>query len=212
MIKQNKKLIIITSLITLLPLLIGITLWNRLPETMVTHWNMNNEPDGFMSKGAVVFGMPFMMVALHLVCIFATLADPKHKNISNKIFTLVLWIIPVLSLLLSAMTYGQAFFEEINVGFIVIFALGAMFTVIGNYLPKCKQSYTVGIKLPWTLSDSENWNKTHRLAGAVWVTGGVLIMLTSFLAKPAVTFGILLAMVLVPTVYSYIYYVKHKNV
>ena len=89
--------------------------------------------------------------------------------------------------------------------------MGALFVVIGNYLPKCKQSYTVGIKIPWTLNDEENWNKTHRLAGFLWVIGGVVIMATAFLGTFWLFFVVLIPMVIVPFVYSYSLYKKSSK-
>ena len=90
--------------------------------------------------------------------------------------------------------------------------MGILFLVIGNYLPKCKQNYTIGIKLPWTLNDEENWNKTHRFAGVVWTICSIVIIVGSFFNKGAfyTTFPSLFVMVFAPLIYSYIYYRKHR--
>ena len=45
------KTLIITGVIALLPILIGIFLWDKLPGQIAIHFNLNNEPDGFASKG-----------------------------------------------------------------------------------------------------------------------------------------------------------------
>ena len=86
--------------------------------------------------------------------------------------------------------------------------LGVVFIAIGNYLPKCKQNYTIGIKISWTLASEENWNKTHRLAGWVWVGGGIVMMLSGFFGILWLTFLPVAIMVLVPLVYSYILHKK----
>ncbi len=211
MIKKHLKTIIITSLITLVPMIVGIVLWNKLPAEIPTHFGINNEPDDYSSKAFVVFGMPVLMLAMHLVCILATKLDPKNKNYSDKVFTMVLYIIPAVSLLICGMIYPIALGKEIRVGLIVILFMGLLFTVLGNYLPKCKPSYTVGIKLPWTLHDSENWTKTHALAGKLWVAGGLLIIATAFLENPVIFFSIVVVMVLVPTVYSCLLYKNKKD-
>lgn len=211
MIKKHIKTIIITSVLTLTPMLVGIILWNKLPQLLPTHFDINNNPDSYSSKAFVVFGMPFIMLAMHIVCIFATKLDPKNKNYSDKVFTLILYIIPAVSLIMCAMIYPVALGKEIRVGFIVCLFLGLLFTVTGNYLPKCKPSYTVGIKLPWTLEDSENWTKTHSLAGKIWVVGGLIIMAMAFTENPVILFTVLFVMVLVPTVYSYILFKNKKD-
>lgn len=109
------------------------------------------------------------------------------------------------------MVYATALGHKISVEIIMPLFMGALFVVIGNYMPKCKQSYTLGIKLPWTLDDEENWNKTHRLAGFLWVIGGVVIMASAFLGKFWLFFVVLVPMVIIPTVYSYILYRNKKN-
>ena len=210
MIKKHIKTIIITSILILAPMLVGIILWDKLPAQVPTHFGVNNQPDSYSSKAFAVFGMPLLMLALHIVCVLATKLDPKMKGINDKVFTLVLYIIPAVSLLICAVIYPVALGKEIRVGLIAILFMGLIFTVTGNYLPKCKPSYTVGIKLPWTLEDSENWNKTHALAGKLWFAGGLIIIATAFLDSPVIFFTITAALVLVPTVYSFTLY-KNKR-
>lgn len=211
MIKKHMKTIIITSVLTLAPMIVGIILWDKLPMEIPTHFNTNNEPDGYSSKAFAVFGIPLLMLAMQLMCVFATKLDPKMKSISDKIFTLVLFIIPAVSLLMCTMIYPVALGKEIQVGTVAMLFLGLIFTITGNYLPKCKQSYTVGIKLPWTLEDSENWNKTHTFAGKLWFVGGLIIIVTSFLESPVIFFGITAVMVIVPTAYSFLLYKNKKD-
>lgn len=208
MIKKNLPKLIITSLITLIPLVIGLILWDKLPDRVPVHWNVNGDVDGFATKAQAVFLMPLVLVAFHWICVLVTLLDPKKQNINDKMFTLVLWIIPVISFLCNSLVYATALGHKISVEIIMPLFMGALFVVIGNYMPKCKQSYTMGIKLPWTLDDEENWNKTHRLAGFLWVIGGVIIMATAFLGAFWLFFVMLIPMVLVPTVYSYLHYKK----
>ena len=63
MLKQHKKTIILTSLLTLLPIPMGLLLWNRFPETMAIHWGITGEADGYARPGFAVFGLPLMMLA-----------------------------------------------------------------------------------------------------------------------------------------------------
>ena len=86
MIKQHKKMLILTSVITLLPIFIGLLLWRQLPASVATHFGVDNQPDGYCSKAFAVFGLPVMMLFFHLICIVATNIDPKRKNISKKVF------------------------------------------------------------------------------------------------------------------------------
>lgn len=210
--KKNKVLIIVTAIICLLPILVGVILWDQLPEQIPSHWGINGEVDDWSSKPFAVFFFPALLCGIHLLCVFASTMDPKHKNYAPQMFRLVLWICPVLSLLLNSIVYSFALgYDMLNVPMIISTLVGIMFIIVGNYLPKCRQSYTMGIKLPWTLNDEGNWNATHRVGGWVWMFCGIAILATAFLGIFWILIGILLVAVIVPTVYSYVYYRKHKN-
>ena len=205
MLKANRKTLIIASIVTVLPALIGILCWDRLPDVMATHFGINNEADGFSSKAFAVFGLPAVLLAILWLVAFVTSQDPKRQNISPKMFTLGLWIAPVVSLVIAATMYPVNLGYAVDIAFFAELLIGLLFIIIGNYLPKARQNYTIGIRIPWTLANEENWNRTHRLAGYLWMICGVLMILlclTRLLPAPW-TVGLLLIMVLVPCGYSY---------
>ena len=203
MIKKNWKTLVLTSIITLIPIVVGLLLWNQLPEQMPTHWGINGEVDAWSSKAFAVFFFPILLLALHWLCVAASCADPKSKDYHPKMIALVLWICPVIGLVISTLRYSAALGYALAVESILPLLMGLLFIIIGNLLPKCRQSYTMGIKLPWTLNNEENWNKTHRFGGKVWVVGGVIIMATAFAGSFWILLGVLIVMVALPTVYSY---------
>ena len=205
MLKANRKTLIIASIVTILPVLIGIICWNRLPDVMATHFGMNNEADGFSSKAFAVFGLPLILLAVLWVGAFVTAHDPKRQNISPKMFSLMLWIAPVISLVAAATIYPVNLGYELDIAFFSELLLGLMFIMIGNYLPKARQNYTIGIRIPWTLANEENWNRTHRLAGYLWMICGILMIIISLTRVVSAEWliGILLIMVLVPCMYSF---------
>ena len=206
---KNKKTLIITSLICLLPMLVGALVYSRLPEQVATHFDLQGNPDGWSSRAFAVFGLPGILLAVNLLIPFALQADPKHKNMSGALVNIVVWTVPVVSLLCSGLTLGRALGYDLRIEVVLPVFMGVLFILIGNYLPKTKQSYTMGIKLPWTLASEENWNRTHRLAGFLWVLGGAYFIVMSFIGWSLIAFLIPIAlMVLVPTVYSYLLYRK----
>ena len=207
---KNKKMLALTSAVILLPMLAGLVLWNRLPESIPVHWNVAGEVDDYGSRAMVVFGLFGFLLAIHWFCILATTLDPKNKEQTEKAFLLVYWIVPVLSLVLAVLTYSTALGAAISVNTVLPVFLGLLFTVIGNLMPKCRRNYTIGIKIPWTLENEENWNVTHRLAGKVWVIGGLLTIAVGLLAVPVwVVLAVLLVMAFLPIGYSYYWYKKH---
>ena len=208
MIKKNLKTLIITTIVILLPILAGIYLWDQLPEQLPYHWNASGEVDGWCGKPIAVFGMPFLLVAIQWICALGTAADPKKANHSEKVMQLILWIIPVISVVMHTLVYMTALGTAVQVEMVMPLFIGLVFTIIGNYLPKCKQSYTIGIKIPWTLHSEENWNRTHRFAGRLWLVCGLGIMLTTFFGGFWVFLPIVLIIVLAPMVYSYLLHRK----
>lgn len=211
MIKKNLKTLIISSIVILLPILAGVILWDKLPQEMPIHWNLEGEVDGVCSKSFAVLLMPLIMLAFHLVCFFITSADPKKQNHSPKMMTLVLWIVPAINTVITATTYATVMGKGTSVNVIICVFMGLLFVIIGNYLPKCKQNYTMGIKLPWTLNSEENWNKTHRMAGRLWVIGGVVITFTGFFGFLWLTFPVAITMALLPVAYSYVLHCRNKE-
>ena len=203
MIKKNLKTIIATALITLSPMIIGFILWERLPEQIATHFGVSGEADGYSSKSFAVFGLPFMMLFFHLICVLATKADPKHTNITEGNMKLVLWITPSISLILCVLCYAYSLNRSVPVTTVIIVFMGMLFVIIGNFMPKVKQNYSLGIKIPPTLHDKENWYKTHRFAGKIWVIGGVIICLTAVFENIFVFMAVTLILVFAPVVYSY---------
>lgn len=209
---KNKKLMILTMVLTtlvcLLPLVYGLMIFDRLPDEIPTHWNFAGEVDDYSSKGFAVFGMPVLLAVLNLVVQIGMAADPKHVNNSEKIKIMIAWFVPVLTLVVVPICLLAAQGIQIDVGFVITLVIGILFLLIGNYLPKCRQNYTIGIKVPWTLNSEENWNKTHRLAGFVWILGSLLIIFSAFFGHEIVLFPAVLFMVLIPVVYSFALYKK----
>lgn len=211
MIKRNKGTLLLTTVILLLPLVIGLALWNKLPEQVPMHWNIEGEVDGWGSKAMLVFVLPMFLVGLQWIGALVTSLDPRNKDIHGKPLQLALWICPFISLLVHTLVYAKVLGYDISVEIIMQLVMGLMFMVIGNFLPKCKRNNTLGIKLPWTLNDDEIWNKTHRLTGRVWVFGGAIIAATAVFGNFIVSFAITMLMVLIPTVYSYLLYRRKKK-
>ena len=210
--KEHKGKLILSSALVLLPLLAGLMLWYQLPEQLPMHWNAAGEIDGWGSRWMVVCGEPLFLLAIHWVCVVACFIDPKNKGQNRKALGLVLWICPAVSLLAGFMSLSAALGMELRIDKLVPIFLGILFIVIGNYLPKCKQNYTIGIRVMWALDDEENWAATHRFAAGLWVGFGGTILVLAFVPWTEISLWIILGLALLaslaPVLYSYIFYRK----
>lgn len=204
-----KRTTILTTIVCLIPVILGIFFYPRLPETIAIHWDVNGNPDGWASKmiGGIVF--PGILVLVNIAFPLLLKTDPKYNNMNEKVKQLLHWIIPIVSIFCSGATLAAALGKDVNFSLLVPMFMGLLFAAIGNYLPKMTQSYTVGIKIPWTLHSEENWNRTHRMAGFLWVIGGIAIIITGALGIGTICLIVITAiMVLVPVIYSYLLYRK----
>ena len=186
MIAENKGKLLVSSLVILLPGLLG--------------WRMAWE--------AVI------LLAAHWLCLLLVFADKRNRQgQSKKAIGLVFWLLPVISLLSGAVVAGlQRGYDGADFMFILMnLGFGLLFLLIGNYMPKFRQNATIGIRVKWTLENEENWNVTHRFGGKVWVAAGLACMIAALLpsAAMAVVFtAAIVAAAVVPCVYSYLYYRK----
>lgn len=207
--KQNRGKIILTSLATLLPCLIGLILWPRLPEQMPIHFDFSGTADGWNSKPFAVFAIPGFLFACHIICTLAMLYDPKGENIGRKIISVLMWVMPVVSVTTSMCIYAYALNVQINVTTIFMSLMGVLNIVMGNMMPKLRHNYTVGIRTSWTLADPENWYHTHRVGGWAWVITGIIMLAASLWMSICLLLVLLAAATAVPVVYSFVYYKRH---
>ena len=115
-----------------------------------------------------------------------------------------------MSVIVNGITYAAALGMEIEVGIIISILVGILLIALGNYMPKLQQNYTIGIRVPWTLNSTENWNRTHRLGGKTFILGGFLLIIAGFLGSVMGDYGTLAALIVivlicagVPAVYSF---------
>jgi len=206
-------------LLALAPIILVAVLYSRLPETIPMNWGLSGEP----SRGhkAHIWWLAGLSPAIAGLFMLLPKIDPRGKNYEKfrgfyDAFALfmMLFLLGIVGMILSE-SFNPG---RIQVHFVVIAFLGILFIFLGNMLPKFKSNFFAGIKTPWTLSNNEVWNKTHRLAGFLFFFGGVLITVLNFFISGTLMFvillGILAVMVLVPIIMSYKWYqklVENKN-
>ena len=132
------------------------------------------------------------------------LSKSKYKN--NFVITIGKATIPLVMLITFVISVFYGLGKEINVMVIISIFVGFLLILIGNYLPKTKRNYTVGIKLPWTLNSDENWNKTHRLAGYFFILGGIFFLFTPFIGNEYLIFLTIMIIGIIPAIYSFYLY------
>lgn len=215
--KQNKKFEAACWALVLLPLVLAAVCWPTLPDVIPGHWNVAGEIDAWAGKGQI-FLFPLISAACNLLFMLLPKLDPKKENyerfekvyrIFRVIFLLFMLLMSVMMLIVGYDPYAMPMEKGISV------AVGLMFLVLGNYMPKFKHNYFVGIKTPWTLASEQVWNRTHRLGGYCFAAAGAAIFLAALLTRGELLFGVMMGAIILcilpPLVASYIWYKKEKE-
>ena len=211
MIKKYWTWTLLSTLLTLSPILFGLAVWNRLPEVMAVHWGFLGAENGYMARGLAVFMLPLILAVINLAVIFIILYDNSKRDQSEKVMRLIFFLVPIVSVYSGAIIYSTAFGLKIGISTVTGVLFAVLFFLIGNYLPKCKQNSTVGIKISYTLANEENWNKTHRFGGKLFVIASPVMLIASFLPPLYFAIGItavFLTVTVTPIVYSYKIYIR----
>lgn len=196
--------------VCLLPFAIGAVFYGRMPEQMATHFDFNFQPDDYSSREFALFGIPAFMTAIFVLCVGMLEVDPKKRGMNDRLKTITRWIVPILSIIVQCIIISYALDNSLNLVRFIPILVGALILLIGNYLPKCRQNYTMGIKLPWTLNSEENWERTHRFGGKMYVIAGLCMILAAFFSGyvSTIIFALSLVACFIPAIYSFVLYKK----
>lgn len=203
---NNNSTLLVTTVICLIPMILGLLTFKDLPAQMPVHFNNAGDPDNYLPKTLAVYGLPLLQALINLYVHFRVNRDPKIDNSSRVIRQAAKWVVPVISVIFMPLNIVLALGAKIPIAMIGTALAGIVIVICGNYLPKNRQNYTIGFKLPWTLNSEENWNKTNRFAGFVWVIGGLIIIANAFLSKWVLSIPVLFSLVILPVLYSFIIY------
>lgn len=207
---KRDRLLWITTIICFLPLILSFILYDKLPKEIAIHFNYAGVADNYVPKAVGAFGLPILMAIINIFIHVKLNNDPKKMNSPAALKYLGKWSSPILSVILLPITLFIALGYKIPIQIVSLGFVGIIIVASGNYLPKCKQNYTIGIRLPWTLNSEVNWNKTHHMAGYLWILGGISMIILSCTQMQSIllTFIILSVIIIIPCYYSYWLYKK----
>lgn len=214
--KQEMKKDWYLFLLILVMFLSGIALYPRLPDQIPIHWNIEGEVDDYASRFWGVFMLPFTNLLVLLTFTFMPLLDPRKENYPkfSRSYRAIKAITVVFFAVLHFLVLAFALGYELDISRIVVVGAALLFIVMGNYLPKVKHNYFVGVRVPWTLASEKVWKKTHRFAGKLFVISGIIIFLSIFVSE-IIRFWLIMICALVTSlasmVYSYLVYRQEEG-
>lgn len=188
----------------------------KLPEQVAMHWNLEGEADNFMGRFWGAFMMPLLGLGILLLMIFLPVIDPRRENYTkfSKSYRLIRIGLVLFFAVIHIVALGVNLGYNIDIGKIVSLGIGILFILIGNYMPKIRHNYFLGIKVPWTLASEKVWRKTHRLAGKLYVLAGIIVLLSVFLGDKVRFWIVMIAIIgssVASIVYSYFVYREEER-
>lgn len=196
--KINYKILLVTCIVTLFPIILGLIFYNKLPDTVAIHFDINNNPNGYFSKNAFVFGMPALMVILQIICCMSVDVTDKYPEANRKMKMVGKWIIPILTIVLYVVTAMYAIGNKLDIRKIVMIILGILFVVIGNYLPKTKGQ----INMLQKISEQE-YRKVSKVFGYLMIVNGLLFIISNLFSQYVSVFVVCLVIVEIIVLWLY---------
>lgn len=187
----------------------ALAVYARLPQRVPSHWNLRGEVDGWMDKPWGPLAQPLIAtVMLGLLWVLPRI-DPRRANLERfaEDRRLLVNLIILFFAVVQVATLGHALGWPVEVDRVVPASIGLLFVGLGNYLPRIRSNWFMGIRTPWTLSSERVWRDTHRVGGRAFVAAGLLMALGALLphGARAWTTGLAIAVAFaLPLVYSYV--------
>ena len=183
---------------------------------MVQHWGVGGTPTWAAPKPLAIFILPITLAVLHLIVSTIVTSDTAVQKNPKKIQQMVLWLVPAISIFTNLGVLLANLNTNLDIGIIILPFVGLLLIIIGNYLPKTRQNYFIGIRVPWTLNDTDNWYKTHKLAGKTCILTGFLFIIGAAMPQTpdmlmTLLISVLVLVAVIPIAYSYIIHREQKN-
>ena len=132
--------------------------WFHLPSgtSIPIHWGADGQPDHFAHGPFALFMTPAMTALIAMVFWVIPLLEPRRFNIdaSGKFY--------------------RALHTGTSVSNVVVATVCLLIIVVGNYLGKTRSMFLAGVRTPWTLTSEYSWQRTHSLAGKLFIAAGAL--------------------------------------
>ncbi len=197
--------------------LAGLLLWNRLPDQMASHWNINDQVDGYMPKFWGVFLLPLITLGMFVLFLVVPSIDPLKANIAQfrEAFNLFIVLIVGFMLYLYGLTLAWSLgYNNFRMSGAMLPAIGLLFIFIGFMMRQAKRNFFIGIRTPWTLSSDTVWNETHRVGAVLFMISGTLAFLGGFFGGTTafwMMFAPIIGSTLFLLVYSYVLYQRETK-
>jgi len=217
--KKFTKIDLLALFIFLVPWIYTLYIYPSLPASVPVHFGPNGKPDRYGSPAEFMTGIIVISIITlftYVLLRFLPAIDPKKtaKYSMGTFNKIGIALVLLMSMINVTITYSTIH-EGMAIEKFLFPALGLFFAFMGNVMHSIKPNYFAGIRTPWTLESEDNWRATHMLAGKLWFAGGIIAaVVCAFLPAVAATIfflSVIGVITVIPLVYSFLYFKKHKN-
>lgn len=202
----NWKILISTSIICLLPILLGIIFYTYVPTQVAIHFNISNNPDIYMNKNIVLFGFPIMIALMQVICCILNDLNKSQDIKTPKVEYIFKSILPIVSIVSYSITLSIALGSQLDVRKLVCFLTGFIFILVGNYIPKTSSAYTHGSHQYSFIKNEKFYQKFNRAMGYSLVTMGLLLIVSIFFASRYSVYVLVLTIIII--IIELLYFIK----
>lgn len=208
---------IVSLLLIVAATLAGVLLWDKFPAQMASHWDANDQVNGYMSRFWGVFLMPIVSLGMLALFLFIPNIDPLKANIAQfrGTFNVFIAFLTGFMLYIHVLTLlWNLGYTNVGIGKSMMPAMGLLFIIIGSMLRKAKRNFFIGIRTPWTLSSDTVWDKTHQLGAVLFMASGVLAFIGGLIGGLTafwMLFVPLIGSTIFLLIYSYVLYQRETK-
>ncbi|TRD12167.1 DUF1648 domain-containing protein [Erythrobacter insulae] len=208
---RSRTLLIVSAVIAAAMVVFAFLAEARLPAgaELPVHWDATGTPDNFAPALQALLLPPIVVAAIAILFSIIPALEPLQEKLDGSAPLLrAVWIAMLFLMIVVQATIGlPAFGLGLPVDAVVM-GVGVLLVVIGNFLPKSRPGFFVGIRTPWAITDTDNWIATHRLGGKLMMLAGACVILSAVLPlgpelSAIVVIGSVLCAALIPTIYSW---------
>ena len=203
---STRSTLILALLMIVAATVFSLAVYNRLPAMVASHWDVNDQVNGTMSRFWGAFLMPVIALAMLGLFLLIPSIDPLKANIAkfrgtfNAFIALIIAFLLYVHVLTVLWNLGV---QSFRMSTALLPGIGLIFIFAGVLMRKAKRNFFIGIRTPWTLSSDHVWDQTHRLGAVLFIISGVLALLGVFLPGQASWW--LLAPVLISSLFLMVY-------
>jgi uncharacterized membrane protein len=215
---STRTTLIITLLLIAAMTIFSIAVYDQLPAQMASHWGVNDQVNGTISRFWGAFLMPIISLGMLGLFLLIPSIDPLKANIARFRQAFNLFIV----LMVAFLTYVHGLTIAWNLGYTgfqmsaaLLPAMGLLFIFMGYMLTKAKRNFFIGIRTPWTLSSDTVWDKTHALGSKLFIASGILTFLGGFFGGQIAFWFLFIPVIgsaLFLVVYSYFLYRQETGI